>query len=162
MHELDGYRSAYFPLKRFEVLDRSTGRNEVIYAPQYWRDELSVRDRIWIVHPERNWRIQISFDVLRRLRDTTRQRDELIDSIVEDLEVGPLTRPVVATREGDGGLIETVCDTGDGFHVFRLFRLWSRDDVYFVGQIAFEFKADLADRPETLDLIELFRPQLMG
>ena len=161
MHELDGFQSHYFPLKRFEVLDRSTGRNAVIYAPSRWRDELSVRDRIWITHPERDWRVQISFDVFRRLRDTAGQADALIAGIVEDLEAGSLTRPVTVTREGEGGLIETACDTGDDFHVYRLFRLWPQDDVYFVGQISLELKATLADRPETLDLIELFRPQLL-
>lgn len=52
-------------------------------------------------------------------------------------------------------------DFGEGCHVFRLFRLWPRDDVYFVGQVNLALRPELADRPETLDLIELFRAQLL-
>lgn len=162
MYELDGYRSAYFPLKRFEILDRSTGRSDPIYAPDYWRGELSDRDLIWIVHPHRDYRVQITFDPFRRHPETARQCRALLSSLVKGLEAGARTCPVTASQDGETGLIETVSDMGDGFHVFRLFRLCPRDDLFFVGQIAFEFKAELADAPETRDLIELFRSQLLA
>lgn len=161
MHELDGNRSRYFPLKRFEVLDRSTGRRDPIYAPERWRGELSNRDMVWIADPHGDYRVQITFDVFPLRRDAVRQRDGLVESIVAGLEEQGLARPVATMREGDRALIEAVSDTGDGFHVFRLFRLWSRDDVYFVGQLGLEYRSRLADRPRTQDLIDLFRPQIL-
>ena len=161
MHELDGYRSAHFHIKRFEVLDRSSGRRDPIYAPDHWRDQLSDRDLVWIADPRGNYRVQITFDVLPRRIDATEQRDGLVADISVALEEQGLARPISTIREDDRALIEAVNDMGDGFQVFRLLRLWSRGDVYIVGQLGLEYRSRLADHPKTLDLIDLFRPQLL-
>lgn len=94
MHELDGYQSAHFPLKRFEVLNRSSGRGEVIYAPEHWRDRLNLRDRICVVHPDGDYRLQIDFEVFRRHRDTARQCDGLVARLVGGMQALRLVRPI--------------------------------------------------------------------
>lgn len=162
--ELDGYRSQFFDLTRIDIPDR-TGTVQISFVvPVGWESGLTYGDNFWLADPDANYIVQRT----AAGRNITAGEEEARQSILDDLRRGPKgTTTTIDQRIYTASrytIFESATDMEyDGERVMaqHLFRVWPENGVMYAVGFHIIVRGGRWERPETADIIELFRAQLL-
>lgn len=164
MHEFDGYRSRYFELMRMDIPDRTgTVRNSFV-VPVGWQSGLTPSDNFWLSDRDANYIVQRTV----RAKDLAGGAETARQAIIDEISSGPPSKTAVMDQRtyasGRYTIFESATDMlydGERVMTQHLFRIWpDGSKMYGVGYHVI-VRNGLWDRPETRDIIDLFRAQLL-
>lgn len=164
MHEFDGYRSRFFELTRIDIPDRTgTVRNSFV-VPVGWESGSTYGDNFWLADPDANYIVQRTSTG----RDIAGDEETIRQEILDDLQRGPEgTSSTIDQRiyaSGRYTIFESATDTQyDGEHVIvqNLFRIWPEGGVMYAVGYHVIVRGGRWEHPETTDIVDLFRAQLL-
>jgi len=163
-HELNGYRSEFFPLKRIELKHRGDTGQSVMVAPSHWTQGLTSRDNIWIGDPNGDYTVQ-SVAHIEPLAGTVR---ETMQKVMTDLVVHAGNRSDVvglnAKAEDDAVVVTFESEDPEKLPGMRLRNLFIMREVS-EGVAVFGHhivvRNELWKSAQTADIVQLFRAQLL-
>lgn len=163
-HELNGYRSEFFPLKRIELKHRGDAGQSVMVAPSHWTQGLTSRDNIWIGDPNGDYTVQ-SFAHIEPLAGTVR---ETMENVMTDLVVRAGNRSDVASlnAEPEDDAVVVTFESEDpekvpGMRIRNLFIMREVSEGLSVVGYHVVVRKKLWHSPQTADIVQLFRAQLL-
>ena len=163
-HELDGYHSRFFQLTRIDIPDRTGTVRISFVVPKGWESGLTPSDNFWIADREGSYILQRS----TQAEDITEGEEAARNVILDELKEGPpgstaLTKPRIYSA-GEHTIFESANDMlyeGDRATLQSLVRIWREANRMYAVGFHLIVRAGLWGRPETNDLIDLFREQLL-
>lgn len=164
VHEFDGYRSRYFELTRMDIPDRTgTVRNSFV-VPLGWESGLTRSDNFWLADRGGNYIVQRTVQV----KDLTGGAEAARQAIIDEISSGPPSKTAIVDQRtytsGRYTIFENATDMlydGDRVMTQHMFRIWADGGkMYGVGYHVI-VRNGLWDRPETKDIVDLFRAQLL-
>lgn len=163
-HELNGYRSEFFPLKRIELKHRGDAGQSVMVAPSHWTQGLTSRDNIWIGDPNGDYTVQ-SFAHIEPLAGTVR---ETMEKVMKDVVVHAGNRSDVvglnAKVEDDAVVVTFESEdpaAAPGMRLRNLFIMREVSEGVAVFGYHVVVRNALWRSPQTADIVQLFRAQLL-
>lgn len=164
MHEFDGYQSRYFELTRMDIPDRTgTVRNSFV-VPIGWESGLTPSDNFWMADRDGNYIVQRTV----RAKDLAAGAESARQAVIDEISKGPPSKTAVLDQRtytfGRYTIFENATDMlydGERVTAQHLFRIWpDGGKMYGVGYHVI-VRNGLWDRPETKDIVDLFRAQLL-
>ncbi|WP_119418421.1 hypothetical protein [Desertibaculum subflavum] len=164
MYEFEGYQSRFFELKRVEIDDRTGTTIGSFVVPADWRSGLTQGDNIWLADPDENYILQRSGGFRPIGADEAATLRGLLGELRREASIGAgLPRPR-SYRHEDHTIFESAQDTtydGRQVRIRNLFRIWPEDGkLYLVGYHLIT-RPEIWDRPETADIVDLLRAQIL-
>lgn len=163
-HELNGYRSEFFPLQRIELKHRGDAGQSVMVAPSHWTQGLTSKDNIWMGDPNGDYTVQSVAFIQPLEGSLSETREKLVIDLIDQ-----------ATARGKVGNVEAKAEPGgivfrfDNEDAERIPDAFMRNMFFMqevsegLGVIGYHIvvRKTLWKSPQTADIVQLFRAQLL-
>jgi hypothetical protein len=162
-YQLDGYSASTFRLARLKIEDRAGADPPSLIVPEGWRASRDATDRLRLTSPDRDYTVELLQLAIGHRGNGTEEARKLTETVRRQFEKYQ-ARDIRSEERNGAILISGIVPAGAGGHgrvTYSLSQIWADGRDVHIDSFNIHVRTSADARPETAEIVRLFRNQLL-